>query len=145
MEEDDLLGQEYKELDPSSKIQRNFSNKHGAYGDRSRFCEEGNRSGGHGGRFNEAYQRRGETRGLIPRDNNYGERAKMGHGESRRFTQQLGEFNKMGWGEAGKGHGGPPRCFEGDIRKREENKGKSLEHNSGKEIRCFRCQEHGHH
>lgn len=70
MEEDDLLGQEYKELDPRSKIQRNFSNKHGAYGDRSRFRKEGNRFGGHGGRFNEAYQHRGETRGLIPRDNN---------------------------------------------------------------------------
>lgn len=112
MEEDDLLGQESKELDLRAKIQRNFSNKHGAFADRSGFREEGNRVGGRAGRFNEGYQRRGENRGSFQRDNNFGGRVMMGHGDhgqSGRVSQQAGEFNKMRRGEGEKGHGGPPR------------------------------------
>lgn len=116
MEEDDLLGLESKELDLRAKIQRNFSNRHGAYSERSGFCEENPRFRGHGGRPNENVQRRADTRGISALGIELIWVMETYVMEGSVF-QQARDFNRSSRGDGGKaGHGAAPRRFEGDIR-----------------------------
>ncbi|GJN20625.1 hypothetical protein PR202_gb08025 [Eleusine coracana subsp. coracana] len=128
MEEDDLLGPEGKEQDLRSKIQRNINIRQG-------------------GRFPKAFQQEEQTKHSYQ-----GGRSMESHRSRYENRQSQGEGEGRGRPDLGRReHGAPPpkrsdqydRGGDQDGKKKEDPRGR--DQFLSKEIRCFHCQDYGHH